>query len=228
MIGDQLESEARLDGQIGPIITPRTSLRQALGFLGRGGGRLFFTEGLWSFDGALSLDMPDVHFYSTSPGRTVFKRASTSSSRDSLLTLSKDGAIIDGIRFIDSVADAGAVISCTSTRATIKNCVFEDVQKGVIITGSWCSVRDCSFLTSQGYAVEFSGSASNGIVAGNIIQDAGGSVYLGDSVSEVSVINNVFENTSGGSVKISYFADKEIVTGSALNVVHADQVQERR
>ena len=119
------------------------------------------------------------------------------------------------------------MISLSGQRCTIKNCVFEDVYGGIKITGNWCSIRDCTFITSAGHAIEFSGSASNGIVIGNIIQANGGSIHLGDSVSETAVLSNVFDNVSGGDVKISYFTGKEIVTGSALNVVHADQVQER-
>lgn len=226
-IGRQLEIEAGPAGNIGIIITPNTSVPEAISMLDKTGGRLFFTEGIWSFDGSLTIDTPDVHLLSTSPGKTVFRRPVTSATTTPVLTINGEGTIIDGIRIIDKVSGARHTISCDATRTTIKNCVFEDVQKGVSISSTWCVVRDCTFLTSQGYAVEFTGTASNGLVTGNIIQDNGGSVYLGDNVSEVAVLTNVFENTRAGSVKISYFAGKEIVTGSALNVVHADQVEER-
>ena len=226
-MGRQIESSAGIDSGLGPIVTPMMSIREAVGMLGGVGGRLFFTEGVWVFDEAITIDIPDIHFLSTSPGKTIFKRPSTSTSTASIITLSGDGAILDGIRFIDKVSGASAVVSCTSTRPAIKNCVFEDVQKGINVSGTWASIRDCSFLTSQGYAIEFSGTASNGIITGNLIQDTGGSVYLGDNVSKVSVINNVFQNTGGGSVMVSYAVDQGILTGSALNVVHSDQVQER-
>tara|TARA_R110001583_G_scaffold21394_7_gene81267 strand:+ start:12652 stop:13419 length:768 start_codon:yes stop_codon:yes gene_type:complete len=226
-IGRQLEIEAGPAGYLGIIVTPKTSVKEAIGMLDKTGGRLFFTEGIWSFDGSLAIDTPDVHLLSTSPGKTVFRRPASSTTTTPLITVNQEGAIFDGIRIIDKSSGARHTISCDATRATIKNCVFEDVQKGVSISSTWCAVRDCTFLTSQGYAVEFTGTASNGMVTGNIIQDSGGSVYLGDNVSEVAVLTNVFENTDGGSVKISYMKDKEIVTGSALNVVHATQVEER-
>jgi len=227
--GRQIEAEAGIYGGLGPVITPLTSIREAVGMLGKRGGRLLFSEGVWVFDGSISIDVPDIHFLSTSPGRTIFKRPSTSSATSSLITLSADGAIIDGIRFIDKVEQA--VITCSGTRGTVKNCVFEDVYKGVTVSSNWCAIRDCDFLavdqTGNKRVVEFTGSASNGLVLGNIFQALGGTVYLGDSVSKTAVLSNVFDNVSGGAVKISYFASKEIVTGSALNVVHADQVEER-
>lgn len=230
-IGRQVESEAGRDGSLGFMVTPNMSIRKAVGSLGKEGGRLFFTEGVWMFDGSIAIDTPNIHFFSTSPGRTVFKRPATSSTTASMLTFSGDGAIVEGIRFIDKVSGASAAITCSGTRGTVKNCVFEDVVKGITVSGNWCAIRDCDFLvvdqTTNERVVEFTGSASNGLVLGNMFQELGGTVYLGDSVSNTAVLYNVFDNAVSGDTRISYFASKEIVTGSALNVVHANQVEER-
>ena len=227
-IGRQLESTQLTNRTIGPIASPLKTLNDIIGLLDTSGGRVFLTEGEWIFHQNLSTDRDSVHLVSTSPGKTVFKRRSSAASATEVMEFTGDDITLDGIRFVDEGnTTATYMISLAGQRCTIKNCVFEDVYGGVKITGNWCSIRDCTFITSTGYAVEFSGTARNGIVIGNIIQDNGGSVYLGDDVSEVAVLSNVFQNASGGAVKISYFASKEIVTGSALNVVHADQVQER-
>lgn len=227
-IGHQLEASELTNRTIGPIASPSKSLRDIIGLFDNSGGRIFLTEGEWIFNDVISTARNSVHIISTSPGKTVFKRPSAKASSSPMMSFTGDDIILEGIRFIDEGNTTSTnVLSFSGQRCQVKDCVFEDAYGGVTVSGSWCSIKDNTFTTLQGYAVELTGSASNCIVSGNLIQDDGGSVYLGDSVSEVAVVSNVFQNTSGGAVKISYFANKEIVTGSALNVVHADQVQER-
>ena len=227
-IGRQLEATQLTNRTIGPIASPTRGINEVIGLLGDDGGRVFLTEGEWIFNQNLSTSMNGIPIVSTSPGRTVFKRPLAKASSAEVMAFTGDDVILDGIRFIDEGnATSTYMISIAGQRCTIKNCVFEDVYGGIKITGDWCAIRDCTFITATGRAIEFSGTASNGIVIGNIIQSNGGDVHLGDSVSRTGVLYNVFDNESGGDVRVSYFADREIVTGSALNVVHADQVQER-
>ena len=61
-VGRQIESEAGLDSSLGPIVTPKMSIREAIGMLGNVGGRLFFTEGVWAFDEAITIGIPNIHF----------------------------------------------------------------------------------------------------------------------------------------------------------------------
>ena len=227
-IGKQLEATQLTNRTIGPIASPRRSINEIVGLLGDKGGRVFLTEGEWVFNQNLSTSKDSIHIVSTSPGKTVFKRPSAKASSTEVMAFTGNDVILDGIRFIDEGnSTATYMISIAGERCTIKNCVFEDVYGGIKVTGGWCAIRDCTFITSSGYAIEFSGTASNGIVIGNMIQSGGGSGRLGDAVTRTGVLYNVFDNASGGDVRVSYFAGKEIVTGSALNVVHADQVQER-
>tara|TARA_Y100001970_G_scaffold6337_1_gene7242 strand:+ start:13913 stop:14674 length:762 start_codon:yes stop_codon:yes gene_type:complete len=227
-IGRQLEATQLTNRTIGPIASPTRSINEIIGLLGDGGGRVFLTEGEWIFNENLSTNRNSIHLASTSPGRTVFKRPLAKSSSTEVMSFTGNDVILDGIRFIDEGNSTPTyMISMSGQRCVIKNCVFEDVYGGIKITGDWCAIRDCTFITATGRAIEFSGTARNGIVIGNIIQSGGGDVHLGDSVTRTGVLYNVFDNESSGDVRVSYFADREIVTGSALNVVHSDQVQER-
>lgn len=227
-IGKQLEATQLTNRTIGPIASPTRGINEIVGLLGDRGGRVFLTEGEWIFNQNLSTSRDAIHIVSTSPGRTVFKRPLAKASATETMEFTGDDVILDGIRFIDEGnSTATYMISIAGQRCTIKNCVFEDVYGGIKVTGDWCAIKDCTFITATGHAIEFSGTASNGIVSGNMIQSGGGGVHLGDSVSKTGVLHNVFDNASGGDIKVSYFAGQEIVTGSALNVVHKDQVQER-
>ena len=227
-IGRQLEATQFTDRTIGPIASPLKSIREILGLFGDNGGRVFLTEGEWVFNENLSTARDSIHIVSTSPGGTVFKRPAAKASSTEVMAFTGNDVTLDGIRFVDEGNSTPTyMVSVAGERCTIKNCVFEDVYGGVKVTGDWCSIKDCTFITVSGYAIEFSGTARNGIVTGNMIQSGGGSVYLGSNVSRTGVLHNVFDNESGGSARISYHDGNEVATGSALNVVHADQVEER-
>ena len=224
-IGRQLESEAGVDGSIGPVASDVASLRQIIGMLGSEGGRIFLTEGTWIFDGSLSVSTKNLHLYSTSPGRTVFKRAATSTATAHMLSFTGESVIVEGIRFIDSVTSGHAAIELNGQRSIVKNCVFEDVTNGVEVAGAnWCAVRDCHFIAVGNYAIEYSGTCEGGVVTGNIIETSGGDIYLGDDVSGTVVTGNALDV---GDRKISYFTGQNISTGSALNAIGPTKVEER-
>lgn len=224
-IGRQLESEAGVDGSIGPVASDLSSLRQIIGMLGAEGGRVFLTEGTWIFDGSLSISTKNLHLYSTSPGRTVFKRPATSASTAHMLSFTGESVIVEGVRFIDNATSGHAAIEFNGQRSIAKNCVFEDVTNGIEVAGAnWCAVRDCHFIAVGNYAIEYIGTCEGGMVTGNTIETNGGDIYLGDNVSGTVVTGN---SVDAGDRKISYFKDRNISTGSLLNAIGLEKVEER-
>lgn len=224
-MGQQAEAEATINGGLEPVFSDRYSLRQIVGNVGTEGGRVFLTEGIWFFDGSMTIGTKNLHIYSTSPGRTIFKRASTGSTAESMLIFEGEGVTIEGVRFIDNMASARAVIELDGQRSTVRDCVFEDVSNGVKVEGAdWCAVRDCRFTSVTTNAVEYSGTCEGGMVTGNIVETNGGDIYLGDNVSGTVVTGNSID---AGSRKISYFAGRNISTGSLLNAIGLEKVEER-
>jgi len=225
VIGQQLEAEARINGGLEPVFSDHYSLRQIIGAVGAEGGRVFLTEGIWFFDGSMTIDTKNLHIYSTSPGRTIFRRPSTGSTSESMLIFSAEGVTIEGIRFIDEMASGRAAIELNGQRSTVRNCVFESVSNGVKVEGAdWCAVRDCRFTSVTTNAVEYSGTCEGGVVTGNTIETNGGDIYLGDNVSGTAVTGNAID---AGSRTISYFAGRNISTGSLLNAMGLENVEER-
>jgi len=197
--------------------------------LGSDGGRLFFSEGVWIFDGSISASNPNIHFLSTSPGKTVFKRPSTSTTTTSLLTFTGDGVTIEGIRFIDEVKNALAVLRFEGDAATVKGCVFEDVKAGVYVTDANDSLIKCNrFQTVKDRAVEIDSSANvdGHLVNDNIFTpstDGDNDVYFGDDVSE----SGIFSNNFAPNGKISYKAGQDIVGDETTNVIQAADITVR-
>jgi hypothetical protein len=225
VIGQQLEAEAGANGGLGPVFSDAYSLREIFGNVGAEGGRVFLTEGIWFLHGSMTINTKNLHIYSTSPGRTILRRASTGSTAESMLIFKGEGVTVEGIRFIDNMASARAVIELDGQRSTVRDCVFEDVSNGVKVeSADWCAVRDCRFTSVTTNAVEYSGTCEGGMVTGNIVETNGGDIYLGDNVSGTVVTGNSID---AGSRKISYFTGRNISTGSLLNAIGPEKVEER-
>ena len=225
--GRQLEAEAGLNGSLGPIITPSTSIRQAIGMLGSDGGRLFFSEGVWIFNGHITTGITNVHFLSTSPGKTVFKRPSTITTSTHMLTFTGANVTVEGIRFIDEDDSARSALRMDGDDSTLRNCVFEDVVVGVFFgDGDRVTVKCNRFQTVRGRAVEFGGTTTGHIISDNTFTpsiDGDDDVFLGDSVSE----SGIFSNNFGSSGKISYKTGKNNVGDETTNVIQAGDVTVR-
>ena len=224
-VGYQLEAEATASAGLEPVFSDRYSLNHILGIVGKEGGRIFLTEGTWFFNESMTVGTKNIHIYSTSPGRTIFRRASTAPTAEAMLTFTGEGVTVEGVRFVDEKAGARAVVELTGQRSTVRDCVFENVSNGVKVSdANWCAVRDCRFMSVTTNAIEYSGTCEGGMVTGNIIETNGGDIYLGDNVSGTVVTGNSID---AGSRKISYFAGKNISTGSLLNAIGLEKVEER-
>jgi len=223
-IGRQIENLVTRQCEI--CITPATSIREGIGALGKNGGRLYLTEGLWHFNGSFEIDSKFVQVISLSPGRTVFKRESARATTDPIIKSTGASNTFEGIRFIDETNTVAThAMKITGSNTVVRNCVFEDTYNGIIVDGcDRVRIMDCEFQTGANRAIEYSGTCVGGMITQNTIERAGGNVYLGDNVSEVTVIANTF-NTA--STQLSYFAGRSIETGSALNVIDPSRVEER-
>jgi len=223
-IGRQIESLASRQCEI--CITPDTPIRDGVAALGKTGGRLYLTEGLWNFNRTLEIDSKFIQIHSLSPGRTVFRRESAQATTDPIISSTGVNNVFEGIRFIDQTGTvATQALKITGDNSIVRNCVFEDFYNGVLISGAnRVRVMDCEFHTGVNRAIEYSGTCVGGMITANAIERTGGNVYLGDDVSQMAVIGNTFDTVS---VELSYFAGQSIETGSALNVIDSSRVEER-
>ena len=223
-IGRQIENLARRECEI--CITPETPIREGLGALSKTGGRLYLTEGFWHFNKSIEIDSKFIQVISLSPGRTVFKREGDRATAEPIIKSTGESNVFEGIRFIDETGTvATQALKITGSNTVVRNCVFEDFYNGVLVDNcDRVRIMDCEFQTGANRAIEYSGTCVGGMITQNTIERAGGNVYLGDNVSEVTIIANTFDTTN---TQLSYFAGRSIETGSALNVIDPSRVEER-
>jgi|TARA_R110000824_G_scaffold5326_1_gene24741 hypothetical protein len=223
-VGRQIEWLAKRHCDI--CISPETPIREAVGSVGKNGGRIYFTEGLWNFNESFTIDSGFVQLISMSPGQTIFRRSASMATSDPIIQSTGDGSVFEGIRFIDETdAVSTSVLKITGNNTVVRNCAFEDYYNAILVDGAnYVKVLDCEFTAGVNRAIEYSGTCRGGIVTSNVIERGGGNLYFGDNVSEVSVIANTFDATN---TQLSYFAGQSVETGSALNVIDPSRVEER-
>lgn len=224
-IGRQAEAQTGLLGGLGPVITPATTLRDALGMFGSSGGALFFTDGVWHVTSSVLCSINKIAIIGSSKN-TVFKRSSSASGSDAMLEFQGDDVVIDSITFVDELAGSPGAVHCTGERSIIQRCVFSSVQAGVVMGAQDCIVRDCFFEEVKDTAVEYNQTVSGGLVTGNRFvpsTDADPDVLFGDNVSKSGIFTNNF--SSGG--KISYKTGQDIVGDQTTNVIDAADITVR-
>ena len=192
----QLEDEVKRGYNLGPVITPDISIRDAISSLPKNGGRIVLSEGEWTFNANLSVTRPNVHILSMSPQKTILRRTKTTS--DNMLTLSGAECIIEGIRFIDENS-SGFCIESTGNRTVVKNCFFQDVYGGIKITGAnFCTVEGNHFVDADGTNIEFSGTCAYGLIANNRMEEGRTyNILLSNATSKSVLVGNVLEYSAG-------------------------------
>ncbi len=223
-IGRQIEGLAKRHCEI--CIKPETSFKQAVSTIGRNGGRIYFTEGLWNFNSSITIDSSFVQLISLAPGRTVFRRSAAMATTDPIIVSSGDGATFEGIRFVDETDTVNTTaLKITGHNSVVRNCAFEDYYNGVLVdSANYVKVVDCEFTSGQNRAIEYSGTCRGGMITTNIIERAAGNLYFGDDVSDLTVIANTMDSAN---TELSYFAGNSVQTGAALNVIDPSRVSER-
>ena len=192
----QLEDEVQRGYNLGPVITPDISIRDAISSLPHNGGRIVLSEGEWTFNTNLSVTRPNVHILSMSPQKTILRRTKTTS--DNMLTLSGAECIIEGIRFIDENS-SGFCIESTGDRTVVKNCFFQDVYGGIKMDGAdFCTVEGNHFVDVESHNVEFANTCVGAVIVNNRFEVAKEyNIKLSSGVSESVMIGNVLKSVLG-------------------------------
>ena len=195
-MGRQLESAVIEVGRHGPVVSDTRTLRDAIGHLGRTGGRIVIGEGIYRFNSQLLIGRTNVHIMSTSPGKTVFKRTATEST--SMIKFTGAECIFEGIRFIDENS-TGYCIESTGDRTIVRNCFFENVYGGIKIDGAdFCTVEGNHFVDADSHNVEFANTCVGAVIANNRFEEAREyNIKLSSGVSESVMIGNVLRSTGG-------------------------------
>jgi len=182
----------------GPIITPKTTIAEAVAGLGKEGGRLLLSEGIWNFTNTLDITQANVQLISTSPGNTVFKKKSTS-GRPAIL-LSGQECVLEGIRFSDGSTTADdKTVDVSGDLCVVRNCVFADVNIGVYASGiDYLTIENCHFLDSNQAGIYITGTSKMGAYRGNMFKvfpGGGYGIYLDDNVSDSMIVGNVADTS---------------------------------
>jgi hypothetical protein len=200
-IGRQLESAVIEIGRHGPIVSGTRTLRDAIGHLGRTGGRILVGEGIWSFNKQIVISRPNVHIISTSPGKSVFinKIDDPVSANQVMLVAEGDEFIIEGVRFINET-NTQHQVKITGDHSTIRNCVFEKFGAGcTVVGGDYAKLEGNRFIDgTSGYNMALFSSSHN-IISNNIFADTTGAtqLYLSNTVDKTVIVGNVFDWTAG-------------------------------
>jgi len=225
----QLEDEVQRGYNLGPIITPDISIRDAISSLPHNGGRIVLSEGEWTFNTNLSVTRPNVHILSMSPQKTILRRTKTTS--DNMLTLSGAECIIEGIRFIDENS-SGFCIESTGDRTVVKNCFFQDVYGGIKMDGAdFCTVEGNHFVDADGHNVEFANTCVGALISNNRFEEASGSskfnILLSTGTTKSTMVGNVLD-WAGGEISSPYRATgmQLLATIPLANVVDTSNITE--
>lgn len=221
-IGGQIESNASTVNSMGLVITPKTSIREAINTLGNAGGRILLSEGVWTFYGALSIDKP-VELVSMSPGMTTFKRPAENTAGMVVVNIQdtrslsaqdvKRGVVISGIRFDDrtTTSSVPSILSLGSM-LTVKDClVVSGPSKAAVPTfqvygKSWATFIGNVFAdpSPAGHHIFINSASSYNQVLNNkfdITNSSYASVYLDDAVTNSVIVGNVAATDGKYSVK---------------------------
>jgi len=216
-IGRQVEGVAMRQRAGGQIITPRTSISEAVAALGRKGGRIFLGEGEWHFKDTLDITRPNVEIIGASPGASIITRLSTMTG--AAIKLSGAECRIEGIRFEDASSTAGhKTIEIAANKCTVSRCTFADCNIGVYGTGiEFLSVDQCTFLDVAQAGIYITGSSEWNKALGNtfVSYPSGGyAVFYDDNVTRSNIVGNIADTTptkaysykSAGAMVAAYVA----------------------
>ena len=195
-IGRQLESAVIETGHHGPVVANTRTLRDAIGLLGRTGGRIIVGEGIYRFNAQLLIGRPNVHIMSTSPGKTVFKRTATEAT--AMIKFTGAECIFEGIRFIDENS-TGYCLETTGDRTIVRNCFFEDVNGGIKVDGAdFCTVEGNHFVDAGGTNIEFANTCVGALISNNRFETGlEFNILLSTGTTESTMVGNVLDWASG-------------------------------
>jgi len=225
-IGRQLESAVIEIGRHGPIVSGTRTLRDAIGHLGKTGGRILVGEGIYAFNSQLSMARTNIHILSTSPGKTVFKRTATGS--DPMISFTGAECILEGVRFIDENS-TGYCIESTGDRTVVRNCFFENVYGGIKIDGAdFCTIEGNHFVDADGHNVEFANTCVGALISNNRFEEAREfNILLSTGTTKSTMIGNVLD-WAGGEISSPYSATgmQARATVPTVNVVDTANITE--
>lgn len=160
---------------LGFVCTPDISVVDAIGAVSGTtgpGGRIFFAEGTWDFHelGQVVAARSRLEFISLSPGKTTFRRTSTSALSGTgkyLVSVTASYCRFDGLRFYEPGNSYYAVMSLAGGYADVINCQFATVYGAVEVTSSYNSV--CENLVTGNTAADalLITSGAGNVVANN-------------------------------------------------------------
>jgi hypothetical protein len=210
----------------GCLVTPDVPLVTALSWASAGGSSpdgctLVFSEGTWDFGATtFTIALHRINFVALAPGRTVFRRASNVvlPSRADVLTVTGNDVQFRGLRFVDSVGASGdACINLKGTRNVVEDCVFEDCELAVSLSGTAtrAMIRNNYVLAARNtsYSMLAAGTHSRCQFLGNQFESAPtSSIYASDTTSTSVFMGNV---AASGS---TYVANYKTVAAPDANV----------
>jgi len=229
-MGDQIESNASRMNAFGLVITPKTSIREAINTLGDAGGRILLSDGVWVFHGLLEIEKP-VEIVSMTPGMARFKRPAanavgmikvTEAGREFTSGTEKRGVILDGIKFEDeNVANSTNTVLIQAHRTEVRNCLVINSCKQRAATFCVSGKNYCSFINNtfdesapSGNHILFDGATLYNRVLNNLFVNSSGadpSVYFGNSAENSVIVGNVAATNGAYSV---LGAANNVVTGN--------------
>lgn len=189
------------DAGLGLVITPKTSIRDAIATVcgtkaGASGRRILLSEGTWDFPtGGLTIDRDDVEIIALSPNNTFFKQNSRASTP--MLTITGAHVRLQGITF-GTFSSSAPAVEVQGTNVLIDDCRFL-IGIGVLATGttSGLCVRNCEWMgTANAAAISISGTCLDPQIVGNRFRQISGVVNISaNTVLRAVVVGNSFSPT---------------------------------
>lgn len=194
-LGHELANTQRRIGYFGPIVHPGMSLRQAMATLDRSGGTIWFSEGIWFFRDAFTVDRNNVVFRAISPTRSKFHRVDAASSP--MITFEGARCKLIGFEIEDSPSSTAPAIQLEGNRSSVEDCYFVDGYQAVsILDAGNCRISRNHVVSCTREAVLITGASSRTMVDNNFFESASignYDIYFGDSAIDGGAIGNNHE-----------------------------------
>ena len=206
---------------IGVVANSRESLVSLLSLQGVGGTaaepmRIVLGEGVWSFNGSMTIERSNLHLIGMGSAKFVRTGADTTP----MLLFTGDNITIDGL-WLEDTNSTDVILEFQGDDCTVKDCWVEDCNKFVEVSGDRSRIVNNEIKDARAAnAVLLTGTTRGHVVTGNRILQAltPSTVYMyaGDNVTDSIFIGNVYDSSE--SEFISYKGSKGNV-GSASNNV---------
>ena len=196
----------------GPVIGPAIDLQRAIYSLPEDGGRITLGEGIYQLYETLTVRKKNVALVSTSPGKTIIRRSSSTSGVMIRVDTDASGFLMAGVAIQDvSPTNTDATVEILAPSATVKDSIFVDYHLGIYVKDTYGAKFTCNRFelgAERGSYCVYLHDADDCIVSTNDFHEASlgfPAVYADDDSERVSIVGNLTSGANQISIKTGKF-----------------------